>query len=191
MTAEHKSQAPDDLVREVLGVADADTVAGISALEQALASYADDARLHFMYGSLLVSEKRFIAAHEALTRAVALDPDFHLARFQLGFFELTSGEAATAQRTWQPLKSLPGGHYLVCFVDGLEHLIADRFADCIAALSQGIAANQENLPLNGDMQLIIERSKAALGEGDSSGQPADDVVSATSLLLGATRRTRQ
>lgn len=191
MTTEHDVRAPEELVIEVLRAADADSNAGIAALEQALPNYPDDARLHFMYGSLLIGERRFIAAHAALTKAVELDREFHLARFQLGFFELTSGEAAAAQRTWQPLKALPAAHYLARFVDGLEHLIADRFADCIAVLSDGIAANHENPPLNGDMQLIIERTRTALERGGSPEQSDDDVVSATSLLLGATRRTRQ
>lgn len=191
MTTGLNGLAPDELIQNVIATAATDSVAGITAAEAALSNYPDDARLHFLNGSLLIGEKRFIAAHVALTSAVELDQDFHLARFQLGFFELTSGEAVAAQRTWLPLKALPTAHYLHRFVEGLEHLIADRFSDCIAALSDGIEANHENLPLNADMRLIIERCNGLLGGSKASKQAEDDEVSATSLLLGKARNTRQ
>ena len=90
-----------------------------------------------------------------------------LARFQLGFFELTSGEAVRALATWEPLDTLPEGHYLGHFVTGLRHLIADRFADAIAALEAGIAVNDENAPLNRDMQLIIDECAGLTGKEDA------------------------
>ena len=187
------SEAPTRLcgdaeMQEILGLADADTMAGVAAIDQALISYPGDSRLHFLKGSMLIGEKRFIAAHSALTLAVQHDPDFHLARFQLGFFELTSGEAATALATWQPLHALPPENFLRIFVDGLEHLIADRFEACIASLNSGISCNTENVPLNTDMQLIISRCEELLGQSGSASGDSDGAVSATSLLLGAKRR---
>lgn len=149
--------------------------------ERLIDAYPDDARLHFLRGSLLAGSGRLIEAHASLTRAVALAPEFALARFQLGFFELTSGEAARALATWQPLDNLPADHYLTQFVIGLRHLIADRFVESIAALEAGIAANEENLPLNRDMQLIIDEC-ASLVRGKASAP--EEEASATSVLLG-------
>ena len=119
----------DDAVMTQLVAASAeDPENGVAAIETALATWPADYRLHFLRGSLLIGLKRFIGAHQAMSTAVALAPDFAIARFQLGFFELTSGEAAAASATWAPLKSsLPANHWMALFVEGLEHLIADRF----------------------------------------------------------------
>ena len=104
-----------------------------------------------------------------------------IARFQLGFFLLTSGDPGEALSVWGPLALLPDGNYLRLFVGGLTHLIKDEFADAVQLLREGIAANDENPALNGDMALIVDQvgklGKGAPGDGD-------DEVSATSILLG-------
>ncbi len=153
---------------------------GFSQLEMLVSRYPADARLHFLRGSLLIGAGRAIEAHAALSEAVALAPDYAIARFQLGFFELTSGEPARARRSWEPLaRQLAPEHYLMRFTNGLCALIEDRFDAAIAELEAGIAANDENLPLNGDMQLIIAECRKQLGSSEAEGE-----ASATSLLLG-------
>jgi tetratricopeptide (TPR) repeat protein len=169
--------AGEQAMREVLAAVAEDSAAGLVRVERVLVEHPDDARLHFLRASLLVGH-RPIEAHAAFSRAVALAPDFALARFQLGFFELTSGEGARAIATWQPLLALPDDHYLRQFVVGLTHLIHDRFADAVTALQAGIALNTETLPLNGDMQLLIAECEAQAG-----GQGAPVEASATSFLL--------
>lgn len=189
MTQDTGRTCSDEIVAELLAVAQHDTQSSIAAIEAALQEYPDDARLHFLRGSMLIGEKRFIAAHSALSTAIRLNPGLDIARFQLGFFELTSGEADAAMVTWQPLKDLPATSYLRQFVDGLEHLIADRFEHCVEALRGGIASNQENLPLNNDMELIIARCQEIMSGSPSAGKPgADEAISATSLLLGTSSK---
>lgn len=185
------SRCDDQLMQEILTVAAGDTQAGIAAIDAVLHDYPGDARLHFLKGSMLIGEKRFIAAHAALRAAVELDANLHIARFQLGFFELTSGEADAAMASWEPLKEmLAADHYLRTFVSGLEYLIFDRFSECIDSLQTGMERNDENLPLNGDMQLIIDRCRELLGDQPSASEThgSDHAVSATSFLLGTTRR---
>jgi tetratricopeptide (TPR) repeat protein len=152
----------------------------IALVDRSLAQFPDDARLHFLRGSLLAGIGRPIEALASLKATVELAPDFALARFQLGFFQLTSGEASDALSTWGPLALLPEGHYLRTFVGGLTYLIRDEFPQAIEQLKIGIAANAENLPLNHDMQLIIDRV------GEIADQPAqvDETASAASFLLG-------
>ncbi len=154
----------------------------LAMADRLIADHPDDARLHFLRGSFLAAAGRAIEAHDALAQAVALAPDFALARFQLGLFELTSGEAARALATWQPLGTLPPDHYLAHFVTGLTHLVHDRFADARDALLTGIAANDENPPLNRDMQLVVDQCAELLPAAEAvlPGEPA----SATSFLLG-------
>ena len=173
---------------ELLAIAQNDTQQGIAALDAALGEFPEDARLHFLKGSLLIGEKRFIAAHAAMSNAIRLDPGYDLARFQLGFFELTSGEAEAAMATWTPLKALAGDSYLRLFVAGLEHLIADRFEPCVSCLRDGISRNRDNAPLNADMELIISRCADLIaGSAKAEADGSEEAVSATSLLLGIAR----
>lgn len=182
----------DDVMAQLVIEVGADAEGALARIEQLLAEFPLDPRLHFLKGSLLVGLKRFVGAHIAMSRALEIAPDYDLARFQLGFFELTSGEADAALWTWAPLgQALAADHWMRHFVEGLRALAADRFSDCIAALRMGIAANDENLPLNGDMELIIAECEklSEVGEGDHKGA-ADSEVSATSFLLGNTSRRR-
>lgn len=154
-------------------------------LEQAdrlIASFPADPRLHFLRGSILASIGRPIEAMPALRRAVELAPDFTIARFQLGFFQLTSGEAVDALTTWAPLALLPDSHYLRNFVAGLTHLIRDEFGEAVAQLQQGIELNEENPALNRDMQLLIAQARGLL-EGSPVRVPEPEAESATSFLL--------
>lgn len=167
----------DEEMQQLLAAMQSDAPDELAFAERLIDAYPEDARLHFLRGSLLAGSGRPIEAHAALSRAAALAPDFALARFQLGFFELTSGEAARALATWEPLDGLPPEHYLAHLVTGLRHLIHDRFAEAIAALQAGIAVNDENPPLNRDMQLIIDECGGLAG-----GEPAGE-ASATSFLL--------
>lgn len=154
------------------------------AADRLLARYPDDPRLHFLRGSLLASIGRPIEARAALKHAVELAPDFTIARFQLGFFQLTSGEAIDALETWGPLTLLPERHYLRDFVTGLTYLIRDEFAETIACLEQGIAANEENPALSRDMQLIIDQVGVLMAQPSREAGEEESSVSATSLLLG-------
>jgi tetratricopeptide (TPR) repeat protein len=154
----------------------------IERTDRLLAQYPDDGRLHFLRGSMLAGIGRSIEALPALRKAVELAPDLAIARFQLGFFLLTSGEAAEALSVWGPLALLPDDHYLRLFVAGLTHLIRDEFADSARLLKEGIAANFENPPLNRDIALILGEVEQ-LGAAGGLGQETGD-ISATSLLLG-------
>lgn len=155
----------------------------LTQVDTLTARHPDDPRLHFMRGSILAGRARAVEAHAALARAVALAPEFHIARYQLGFFELTSGEADQALATWGPLLRLPEEHYLRQFVEGMAHLVRDEFAEAVARMEAGIARNQENPPLNHDIRLLIGEC-ARLANGESTALPAATDQSLTSLMLG-------
>lgn len=168
-----------------LSTPESDDLALIDAL---LAKYPDDPRLHFMRGSVLAGMSDNINAHASLSKAVEIAPDYAIARYQLGFFELTSGEADKALATWGPLLRAPKDNYVRVFVEGLVHVIRDEFTEAFAKFEKGIALNQENPPMNGDIQLLMRELKAKMdsaidGPGNDTGDD-DAATSATSLLLG-------
>lgn len=155
----------------------------VSTVNALLERYEEDPRLHFLKGSILAGEGKLIEAHGSLLKAVDIAPDFAIARFQLGFFQLTSGESNNALKTWARLDMLPEEHYLKLFVVGLRHLIRDEFQDCIDTLRKGMAVNKENPPLNNDMQLIIEQCQPLISATGSSENEEVDETSATSFFI--------
>jgi tetratricopeptide (TPR) repeat protein len=166
----NQALAPNDTMNALLQRVGKDVRKGMKELDGLLVDFPDDPRLHFLKGSLLAGREDYVGARVAMRRAVDLAPNFAVARFQLGFLLLTSGEPIAAQETWGPLHGLPADNHIRLFVEGLCHLIRDEFDDAIHALQEGIARNQENAPMNRDMQLIIDdiREKGLKSEGAMS-----------------------
>ena len=119
----------DERVASLIAMTRADEPQGMRELAALLSEYPSDPRLHFLNGSLLASRQDYAGARTAMRRAVDLAPDYAIARFQLGFLLLTSGEPVAAQEAWGPLHALPAEHCLYLFVIGLNHLIRDEFGD--------------------------------------------------------------
>lgn len=125
------------------------------------AEAAGNADLHHLLGATLAKLGDYARAESELAEAVRLNPQAHVARFQLGLLQLTNAQPQRAEVTWAALESLPAGAALRLFKKGLEALIRDQFADCAELLQKGIAANSGNAALNHDMRLILERLPAS------------------------------
>lgn len=95
-------------------------------------------------------------AIQGMEHALEIDPDMYTARFQLGMLYLTSGLVESSLKTLEPLANLGEDNFFGCFSLGLAHLIRDEFAECRRFLEKGISINHTNLPLNGDMQRILD-----------------------------------
>lgn len=170
---------PDDRLMEIVSDDTSDEAHRLDRASNLLAEYPDDARLLFLQGSLLAALRRYGEARDAMSAAVRIAPGYEIARFQLGFLEFTSGDAASAAATWAPLKSLAADHPLHLFVLGLTSLAQDRFDQAIEFLEAGIAANLDLAPLNADMRRLIEGVREA-GLAPRAGK---EPVSAAHLLL--------
>lgn len=176
--------ATESEIVELLRRIEGDDVDDVGPIDALLERYPQDARLHFMRGSVLAGRQRPIEAHQAMRRAVEIAPGYALARYQLGFFELTSGEPEAALSTWGPLLAEPADNPLRIFVEGMTHLIRDEFGPALSRFEEGIARNLDNEPLNNDVRLLMgEVRKLADSRVEAAGAASDD-LSATSLILG-------
>jgi tetratricopeptide (TPR) repeat protein len=180
---DHGKLCPDDRVSSLIALVQKDQPRGLRELDILLSEFPTDARLHFLKGSLLAGREDYAAARASMRRAVDLAPNYTVARFQLGFLLLTSGEPHGAEEAWGPLHSLPKDNYLNLFVRGLCHLIRDEFDDAVRLLREGMAHNRENVPMNADMQLIVEEVERKMS--GQSGEIA--AVSSVDLLLQQAR----
>ena len=171
----------EDTLNSLISSMTADPEGQLKRVEMLLEEFPDDARLHFLYGSTLIGGGRLIEGHRSLSRAVEIAPDYPIARFQLGLFQLTSGEAESALGTFGRLDLLPDSHYLRKFVDGLRCLIRDDFPGTIDHLRQGISLNTENEPLNRDMQMVINQCLPLIGQ--TADGASESSMSEASLLL--------
>ena len=151
--------APDDLLQPALEQIQRNDERAMDTLDQLIDRFPLDPRLHFLRGSVLVELERYPEARIAMERAVGVAPGFDLARFQLGFLELTSGDVTAAQATWLPLMNLPADDPIKLFVLGLNKMVIDEFDAAITLLEEGIALNTVLPPLNGNMALLVQEMK--------------------------------
>lgn len=161
-----------------------------ASLDALVARFPRDARLAFLQASMRVSIGQLVSAHEAFERTLELAPAFALARYQYGFFLLTSGQVSLALETWGPLDQLPDGDPLRHFLEGMRCLVRDDFDGVRNHFLLGIAANTTNEPMNNDIRLLLTQIEAlaaqktetaphdpqSIVQGDPQGGPQDGVA---------------
>ena len=147
---------PADLLEPVLSLMESNGEAALLRLDELVLDYSSDPRLPFMRGSVLAGLERYDEARVAMQTAVDLAPDFAIARFQLGFLILTSGDPTGAHAVLAPLLNLPAEHPLRLFVEGLGAMVAGRFDEAVTRLQAGIERNTELPPLNRNMAILIQ-----------------------------------
>jgi tetratricopeptide (TPR) repeat protein len=172
------SLCPDHRLDTVRDLLSHDEAAGFEEVGRLLEAHPEDARLHFLHGSLAAGRRDYATARNGLHRAVSLAPGYAIARFQLGLLLLTSGDAVEAEAVLRPLQELGADHALRHFAAGLLFLMQDRFAEAVASLERGLERNHDNPPLNRDMRMLIGEIEAR------TGMERDDApLSAAHLLL--------
>jgi tetratricopeptide (TPR) repeat protein len=179
---------PDERLAQAVEAAGEDERQALRRTAELIVDYPYDPRLHFLHGSLLAAGARYAEARESIRRAVDLAPDYAIARFQLGLLELSSGDAAAAAATLEPLADSQSETGLGAFARGLRLLAADDLAGAAQMLREGVSRNLEHPLVNRDMEMMIARIEETMR--GSGGEEQD--VSAVHLLLRqyATKPTR-
>lgn len=183
MADENSELCPAEALAEVVQLIQEDDGVGLSQIDRLLSIYSQDARLHFLKGSVLAGIQRYAEGRLAMSNAIRIAPEYELARFQLGFLELTSGLAADAANTWQPFFELPESSAFRLLAAGLNCLTRDDFVECDKLLRIGMAANSEHPLINGDMQLILDEIAGQILEIPQSDEAEGKPASATHQLL--------
>ena len=125
---------------------------------------------HFLIGSEYAAQGQMDKAEAAIANSVLLDPGLHIARYQLGLLQFSSGRAAAALVTWQPIMQLQGEQGLPDFVRGFAALAQDQIDEAKAYFAAGLAVPDVNPAVAGDIQKILG-GLAGLGK-DPAGEPA-------------------
>jgi tetratricopeptide (TPR) repeat protein len=155
----------------------------LTALERRVADEPSNADLRHLLAAEYAQVGEYSRAGLEFYHVLALNPDAHLARFQWGLLELTSGEVRRALEVWAALDPLPEGAPLRLFKQGMEALIRNEFGACRRLLNQGIQANTDNSPLNDDMRRILAKLPAS-----ADAEPSDSEATRTDFSLYGLQR---
>jgi tetratricopeptide (TPR) repeat protein len=131
---------------------------------------------HFLAGSEYAALGQFDKAEAALANAVLLAPEFHIARYQLGLLQFSSGRAAVALVTWEPLFALDDAQAIGHFVRGFAALAHDDFEHARAHFKAGLDRNTENAAMSQDIEQVLRGIEEAQhkSSGSSMAEPSED-----------------
>lgn len=136
-------------------------------LKHALVLEPEDGRLHYLLGALHAELGMRVRAIKEISRAVALDPELHVAVFQLGMLYLGSGDTDKAQQTWASLDKLGEDNVLLVFKAGMTHFLNEDYEQAIAVLERGCELNDIAESLNDHVAQIIEQARLLLADKTS------------------------
>ncbi|MGC0118611.1 tetratricopeptide repeat protein [Pseudoalteromonas piscicida] len=145
----------------------------ISAL---LSSNQNSFEVHFLDASYHAEQNDYMRAKNAFLRSLNINPQFHIARFQLCFLALLNEDFDILNSHIEQLLMLGEDNYLATFAKALVNILQDNTEQAKALLTEGILLNDENLALNENMNQLLYMLSEELH--DTSSQPeVDDIES--------------
>ncbi len=163
-----------------------DSGSAIAYLKEAVARADGTAPAHYILGAEYAQIKLYDRAIDEMEAAIALDPALGIARLQLGMLWLGANNSDRAAETLAGLNDLPAQDPLQRFGAGLQHLIRNEPDAALSCLAEGVALNQSNPALNGDMQRIMREIESMQAGGVTAAAapllPVADEVSQHILL---------
>jgi tetratricopeptide (TPR) repeat protein len=145
----------DELLHLALNAAGAgNNEEALVKLKRALEIAPNDARVHYVLGSMYTQLGLIDRATKHLQHAVVFDPSMETARFRLGWIQLNTGTVDAAAETWKAFDGLGKEHPLYLVKTGLLHLAKNELVEAEKFLRLGIAANTIDAQFNYDMAQI-------------------------------------
>ena len=150
----------------------------IGYFKLALSRSPDHARAHWALAAEYAGLKMMDRAEVHFARAVELDDQHPVARFQYGLLLLTSGRLGEAEATWAPLDALDEAHPVRLFKSGLLHMARDEFDAALVNLRQAMSDPALEPALARDVKMAIDQIEAARAANppavDAAVAPAGD-----------------
>ncbi|GLS04405.1 hypothetical protein GCM10007860_15520 [Chitiniphilus shinanonensis] len=119
--------------------------------------YPQDFAAHFLYAAELASAKRYPEATQFYARALALQENNAICRFQYGLLLLTMGDESESSEVLAPLLKLPDASYMKQFSLALTLIGQGLPHEAEMPLRKGLASNADVPDLNRDMTLLLQR----------------------------------
>jgi tetratricopeptide (TPR) repeat protein len=147
---------PQALLEAGLAASQANEVSqALDLFGQASAAAPSWAIPHFLIGSEHAALGEMDKAEAAIANAVLLDPGLHIARYQLGLLQYSSGRVAVALVTWQPLTELEVEQGLPEFVRGFAALAQDQMEAAKRHFAAGLLVDDVNAVVAGDIRKVL------------------------------------
>lgn len=164
----------DALISQGMAASQAnDGTQAIAWFQQASAAEPSAGLPQFLLGAEFAALGDWHQAEVAFANATLLAPGFPMARYQLGLLQFSSGRAAIALLTWQPLLDLPEADPLPHFVRGFTALVQDSFDEALQHYQQGLALNTTNSALSSDIEKVIAGINALTNKPATAEEEAD------------------
>lgn len=119
---------------------------------------------HFLMAAEYMEIGALQEAEASYAHTLLLAPEFAIARFQFGLMLLSSSRLELALLTWEPLLKLESEEPLRIFAEAFAYLVANDLEKAEQFFQRGIENNKENIPLNRDMNRILDNVRKAKGE---------------------------
>ncbi len=182
----------------VLGLkasASGDSASAVAHFKLGVAKSPSNARLHWALGAEFAALTMNERAAGHFEKALNLEPEQPVCRFQFGLLLLTCGDLAGAESVWQPLEHLPKNDPVRLFKEALLLLARDEFDSARSALRSALGQPVVDPALRRDMEMLIgcidlqgQSPRGALGAGQPQRRLEGSQPSITShLALSAYR----
>lgn len=159
--------------------ADGDSALAMRLYMQAIDEQPASPQAYFLLGSECAATGDMVRAEQHFSTALLLNPQWHVARYQLGLLQFSDGRLSAALLTWQPLAVLEAGSPLPHWIRGFAALARDEFAAARQSFELGLACGQDNPAMSADILRIL----AALPEPVSSLESPDALEGDVSHVL--------
>jgi tetratricopeptide (TPR) repeat protein len=178
---------PQTLLEAGLAASQANDVSqALDLFGQASAAAPSWAVPHFLIGSEHAAQGEMDKAEAAIANAVLLDPGLHIARYQLGLLQYSSGRVAVALVTWQALTELEVEQGLPDFVRGFAALAQDQIETAKEHFAAGLSVADVNAAVAGDIRKVLAGLPVEAGAATGSKVEAESQAANSAHVLVST-----
>jgi tetratricopeptide (TPR) repeat protein len=147
----------DRLMEQAVEAVDAgDFELAMVRLKALVGAEPDNAMAIYLLATVHAGMGMHARAVSEMVSVLELEPDFHVARFQLGLILLAHGQGADTMAAWEHFQGLGEDDCFFLFRRGVEYFLLDQLDESVRDLKAGILANEHYESVVEDMVSILE-----------------------------------